>query len=74
MCLAVPMRVKKINKNIAEVELSGIRRNIDISLIEWVNVGDYVIVHAGFAIQLIDKDEAEITRGYWKKYFIEDAE
>ncbi|HOC03066.1 MAG TPA: HypC/HybG/HupF family hydrogenase formation chaperone [bacterium] len=61
MCLAVPMRVKKINKNIAEVELSGIRRNIDISLIEGVNVGDYVIVHAGFAIQKLSKKDARTT-------------
>jgi len=61
MCLAVPMKVKKINKNIAEVELSGISRNIDISLVKRVNVGDYVIVHAGFAIQKLNKKDAKAT-------------
>jgi len=55
------MRVVKIHKNIAEVELAGVKRNIDISLVGKIKVGDYVIVHAGFAIQKIQKTDAEIT-------------
>lgn len=74
MCLAIPAKVLKIEKDEAEVESFEVVKRINISLVPGIKAGDYVIVHAGFAIQLIDKDEAEITRGYWKKYFIEDAE
>lgn len=59
MCLAVPMKVIKINNNIAEVELYNVRRNVDISLVRKIKVGDYVIVHAGFAIQKLKKTDAE---------------
>jgi hydrogenase expression/formation protein HypC len=69
MCLAVPAKVNKINKNTAEIESFGVIKNVDITLIPEVKINDYVIVHAGFAIQIIDKDEAMITEGYWKDYF-----
>ncbi|MCL4377556.1 MAG: HypC/HybG/HupF family hydrogenase formation chaperone, partial [Actinobacteria bacterium] len=62
-------KVNKINKNIAEIESLGVIKNVDISLVPEVKTGDYVIVHAGFAIQIIDKEEALITEGYWKEYF-----
>jgi len=68
MCLAIPARITKINKNIAEVESLGVKKEIDVSLVPDVNVGDYVIVHAGFAIQLIDEEDALISQGYWKEY------
>ena len=68
MCLAIPARINKINKNIAEVESLGVKKEIDISLIPGVKVGDYVIVHAGFAIQLINEEDALISQGYWKEY------
>jgi hydrogenase expression/formation protein HypC len=68
MCLAIPARITKINKNIAEVESLGVKKEIDVSLVPDVNVGDYVIVHAGFAIQLIDEKDALISQGYWKEY------
>jgi hydrogenase expression/formation protein HypC len=68
MCLAVPARITKLNKNIAEVESLGVKKEIDVSLVPDVNVGDYVIVHAGFAIQLIDEEDALISQGYWKEY------
>jgi len=68
MCLAIPARITKINKNIAEVESLGVKKEVDISLIPGVKVGDYVIVHAGFAIQLIDEEDALISQGYWKEY------
>ncbi|MCM8821380.1 MAG: HypC/HybG/HupF family hydrogenase formation chaperone [Candidatus Omnitrophica bacterium] len=61
MCLAVPMKIKKKKGNTATVFLGGIERNIDISLVGKVKVGDYVIVHAGFAIQKLGKNEAEAT-------------
>jgi hydrogenase expression/formation protein HypC len=71
MCLAVPAEVKKIENNSAEIESFGLKKNIDISLIPEVKIGDYVIVHAGFAIQIIDREEALITQDYLKDY-IED--
>jgi hydrogenase expression/formation protein HypC len=72
MCLAIPAVVNKINKNIAEIESMGVIKEVEISLVPEVKVGDYVIIHAGFAIQIIDKEEALITQGYWQEYFDKD--
>ncbi|MFQ6618392.1 MAG: HypC/HybG/HupF family hydrogenase formation chaperone [Fidelibacterota bacterium] len=75
MCLAVPVKVVDIQGNIARVELSGNVRDVNISLLEEVKVGDYVIVHVGYAIQRLDEDEAlktlklfeEIEEAYEKR-------
>jgi hydrogenase expression/formation protein HypC len=62
MCLAVPVRVVALLGNQwAETEVGGIHNRISIALIEDVAVGDYVIVHAGFAITRLDVEEAEKT-------------
>ncbi len=58
MCVAVPAKVLKINGNIAEVNLMGVLKKVDISLIPDVKINDFVIVHAGFAIQIIEQEEA----------------
>ena len=71
MCLAIPAKVIKINKNIAEILSLGVSKKVDASLLPELKVGDFVIVHAGFAIQVIDSSEAMITEGYWKDYFSE---
>jgi len=68
MCLAIPATVKKVGGNIADIETMGVLKQVDISLVPEVKPGDFVIVHAGFAIQIIDKQEALITEGYWKEY------
>jgi hydrogenase expression/formation protein HypC len=68
MCLAIPVKINKIDRNAAEVENFGVTKKVDISLTPEAKVGDYVIVHAGFAIQLMDKKDALITQGYWKDY------
>ncbi|HHH77808.1 MAG TPA: HypC/HybG/HupF family hydrogenase formation chaperone [Thermoplasmatales archaeon] len=61
MCLAIPGRVLSIDGNTAKVDYGdGTTRNADISLVN-ASVGDYVIVHAGFAIQILDADEARKT-------------
>jgi len=60
MCLAVPAEVKSIDGHVATVDYGGVRRTANISLVE-AKVGDYVIVHAGYAIQVMDKEEAEKT-------------
>ncbi|MCR4437518.1 MAG: HypC/HybG/HupF family hydrogenase formation chaperone [bacterium] len=61
MCLGVPMKVVEIDGDMAVAEITGVRRSISLQLVEDVKVGDYVIVHAGFAIQVLDEAEAEET-------------
>ncbi len=60
MCLAVPAEVKSIDGHVATVDYGGVRRTANISLVE-AKVGDFVIVHAGYAIQVMDREEAEKT-------------
>ena len=62
MCLAVPVRVVAIDEQgMASVELSGVTRSIALDLVPQTRVGDFVIVHVGFAIQRLDEKEAEVT-------------
>ncbi len=61
MCLGIPMKVLEISGDTAVVELSGTRSVISTMLLEEVNVGEFVIVHAGFGIQVLDEQEAEET-------------
>ena len=62
MCLAIPARVLEVQPDgWAEVEVGGVRSRISLALIDGVNVGDYVIVHAGFALTRLDVVEAEKT-------------
>ena len=56
--MAVPMRVVAVNGNEAEVEQGGTKLQVRVDLVEDVRVGDYVLVHAGFAIQKLDEEEA----------------
>ena len=58
MCLAIPMKIKKIEEGKGTVEIGGVTRQIGLDLVEHARVGDYVIVHAGFAIQKLDEKEA----------------
>jgi hydrogenase expression/formation protein HypC len=62
VCLAIPSRVLDVQPDgWAEVEVGGVRSRISLALIDGVNVGDYVIVHAGFALTRLDVVEAEKT-------------
>ena len=62
MCLAVPVRVAALLDNQwIEIEVGGIHTRVSIALIDEVVVGDYVIVHAGFAIARLDVEEADRT-------------
>ncbi len=61
MCLAIPVKIVKINGTLAEVEMEGVGRQADIRLVDNVAVGDYVLIHAGFAIEKIDEKEAKET-------------
>jgi len=60
MCLATPMEIIKIkNSTTATVKQSSIEADVDISLLENPKIGDFVIVHAGFAIETLDYNEAQ---------------
>ena len=62
MCLAVPAKVVSIDNELtATVNLSGVSRKIALDLVPDTKVGDYVIVHVGFAIQRLDEAEAQQT-------------
>lgn len=62
MCLAVPVQIKEIiDEDTALCEIAGVRKTISTSLIEDLKVGDYVILHVGYALQKIDPEEAERT-------------
>jgi hydrogenase expression/formation protein HypC len=62
MCLAVPAEVVEIlESDIALIEAGGARKRISLSLVDGAKVGDYVLVHAGFAIEIVDEEEARKT-------------
>ena len=61
MCLAVPVKVLEIDGEIALVGLGGLARQASLMLVPDTRVGDYVLLHAGFAIQKLDEKEAEET-------------
>ena len=61
MCLAVPMKVTEIVDSTAICEVDGVRREGSLMMLDDVAVGDYVLLHAGFAIERIDPEEAQKT-------------
>lgn len=62
MCLAIPARVTELREgDNAVVDLAGVRKEISLALVEGVAVGDYVIVHVGYALNKLDPEEAEKT-------------
>jgi hydrogenase expression/formation protein HypC len=68
MCLAVPMIVKEITGNSAVVEYEGTRREVRLDLVDpKPAVGDYVIIHAGFALHLINEEDAKESLKTWKE-------
>ncbi len=75
MCLAVPMKVLQIEENVARVEVGGVKRDVRLDIIDKPpDIGDYVIVHAGFAIHMIEEEEAKITLAYFEEMLSSDAE
>jgi hydrogenase expression/formation protein HypC len=61
MCLAIPALIKSIEDKEAEAEIGGISRRISLWLTPEAKVGDYVLVHTGYAINVLDQKEAEET-------------
>ncbi len=68
MCLAYPMKILEIRDNKAYAEAGGIKKEIIIELLEGVKVGDYVMVHAGYAIEKVEKTTAEEIRKVFREY------
>lgn len=58
MCLAVPIKIVEVNGKNAMGEMSGVKAKVRVDLIPEIKIGDYVMVHAGFAIEKIREDEA----------------
>jgi hydrogenase expression/formation protein HypC len=67
MCLGVPAKVMERNGDAAVVELGGVRREISLMLLDDVSVGEWVIVHAGFAIGKLSEEEAEQTLSLFRE-------
>ena len=61
MCLAIPAKVKSIDGVEAEVEIGGVSRKASIMLTPEAKVGDYVLLHTGYSINVIDEEEAQET-------------
>ena len=69
MCWSVPGKIQSIAGNAAQVEISGISRKVSLDLIENPAVGDYVLVHAGYAIEKVDEGKALFTIDFFKGKF-----
>ena len=59
MCLAFPAKIVEIKDSLATVEKSGVKRDASLVLLPDAKVGDYVLIHAGFAMQIVDEKEIE---------------
>jgi hydrogenase expression/formation protein HypC len=65
MCLAIPAKIMSVKADTAKVDFGeGVLREVNVALVK-VNVGDYVLVHAGYAIQVLDEKEALETLRLW---------
>jgi len=67
MCLAIPGKVLKIEEQIATVDFGGTRREVKLDLLRNVRNGDYVLVHAGYAIQILDETNAKEILSAWEE-------
>ena len=67
MCLAIPSKITEINDNMGVIDVAGVRRETSLLLLENPQVGDWVIVHAGFAIQKIDEAAAQESLRYLRE-------
>ena len=64
MCLAIPGRIVEMvdeENRIAKVEIGGVRRGVNVGMLDDIKIGDYVLVHVGFAMSKVDEQQAEET-------------
>jgi len=66
MCLAIPGKIIKIKNQLAEVDFHGVKKEINISIVD-VKIGEYVMVHAGFAIEKMDNEYVKEMQRYLNK-------
>ncbi|MCD6358785.1 MAG: HypC/HybG/HupF family hydrogenase formation chaperone [Dehalococcoidia bacterium] len=61
MCLAIPAKIISVECDMAEADIGGVTRQVSLALTPEVEIGDYVLLHAGFALSVIDAEEAQET-------------
>ena len=74
MCLAVPVLIRSIDGSNAVVDIGGVSRTISLTLTPEATVGDYVLIHAGYAIGVLNEEEAEETLDLLQQMVIVDGE
>lgn len=67
MCLAVPGKIIDLQDMLATIEIGGVTRKVSVMLLPETKIGDFVLIHAGFAVQAIDEEEAEKTLALFKE-------
>ena len=67
MCLAVPGKIVEVQDMLATVDINGVMRKISLMLLPEAKVGEFVLIHAGFAIQTIDEEEVRKTLELFKE-------
>lgn len=68
MCLSIPARVESIEGEMAIVNVGGVQYNASLQMVEDVGIGDYVLLHTGFAIQKISEEDAKETLELFKEF------
>jgi len=71
MCLAVPGKIVNIEGDVGDVDFGGVIRKANITMVE-AKVGDWAIIHAGFAIEIMDEEEAQKTLELWNEVLDDD--
>ena len=66
MCLAVPGKVVKIEGEVADIDSGGVIRQANVSMVE-AKIGDWAVIHAGFAIEIMDEEDAQETLKLWNE-------
>jgi hydrogenase expression/formation protein HypC len=71
MCLAIPGKIISINGDTAEVDFGGVVKHANITMVE-AKINDWIVVHAGFAIEIMDEEEAMRTIDLWNEVLAHD--
>lgn len=72
MCLAMPGKVVEINGETAEIDFGGITKQANIAMVE-VTIGQWVVIHAGYAISVMDEEDAQETLALWNEFLDHDG-
>jgi len=67
MCWAIPLKIIEVDGDVGKVDVGGAVREVGLQFLDDPKPGDYVLVHAGFAIQKLDEDEAHRTLSLWRE-------